>query len=263
MSSRLRRSLASDDPAGALARGIRRRGADRLLGSPPHTKVAGIDVDATTIPELQELMDRHRLNSVQLTNFYLRRIHQLNPMLNAVITVSPTALADARAADRARRNGDDRPLLGIPIIVKDNVNTTGMPTTAGSWALAGSTPADAFIAAAAEGRRRDHHRQGQPVRVGQLPVRPRRRAAGAASAARRTCPTSSTATRAARAPGPASSRPPISRSRPSARRRTARSSARPAPTASSGSSRHSGCGAAQASSRSAPTRTRPARWPAT
>ena len=91
-------------------------------------------------------MNSHRMNSVKLTNFYLRRIRQLNPTLNAVITVSPTALADARAADQARRNGDDRPLLGIPIIVKDNVNTTGMPTTAGSWALAGSTPDDAFIA---------------------------------------------------------------------------------------------------------------------
>ncbi len=84
---------------------------------------------------------------MQLTQFYLHRIKKLNPTLNTVITVSPTALADARAADKARRDGDDRPLLGIPIIVKDNVNTTGMPTTAGSWALAESTPDDAFIAA--------------------------------------------------------------------------------------------------------------------
>src|SRR5207249_9320165 len=114
--------------------------------NPPNTKVAGIDVDATTIPQLQQLMNSHRINSVDLTNFYLRRIRQLNPMLNAVITVSPTALADARAADAARRNGDHRPLLGIPIIVKDNVDTTGMPATAGSWALAGSMPSDAFIA---------------------------------------------------------------------------------------------------------------------
>src|SRR5438045_4576189 len=91
-------------------------------------------------------MNSRQLKSVDLTNFYLGRIRQLNPILNAVITVSPTALADARAADQARRNGDHRPLLGIPIIVKDNVDTTGMPTTAGSWALAGSTPADAFIA---------------------------------------------------------------------------------------------------------------------
>ena len=90
-------------------------------------------------------MNSHRLNSVELTNFYLRRIRKLNPMLNAVITVSPTAHADALAADKARRGGDDRPLLGIPIIVKDNIGTTGMPTTAGSWALEGSTPADAFI----------------------------------------------------------------------------------------------------------------------
>ncbi|MEX0675292.1 MAG: amidase family protein [Gaiellaceae bacterium] len=116
-----------------------------LAANPTNTIVAGIDVDATTIPELQELMDSRRMNSVQLTNFYLRRISQLKPTLNAVITVSRTALADARAADRARRNGDDRPLLGIPMIVKDNVNTTGMPTAAGSWALAGSTPDDAFI----------------------------------------------------------------------------------------------------------------------
>src|SRR5204863_4986659 len=87
-----------------------------LAANPPNTKVSGIDVDATTIPQLQQLMNSHRINSVELTNFYLRRIRQLNPTLNAVITVSPTAHADARAADAARRNGDHRPLLGIPII---------------------------------------------------------------------------------------------------------------------------------------------------
>jgi amidase len=112
---------------------------------PTQTTVAGIDVDSTTIPELQTFMRDHRLTSVQLTQFYLHRIAKLNPSLNAVITVSPSALADARTADALRRQGDGRPLLGIPIIVKDNIGTAGMPTTAGSWALAESSPADAFI----------------------------------------------------------------------------------------------------------------------
>jgi amidase len=145
MRSRLRRSVVLTT---LLALFLALSGATASTGiaaNPPNTKAAGIDVDATTIPQLQQLMNSHRLSSVVLTDFYLHRIRQLNPRLNAVITVSPTAHADALAADAARRNGDHRPLLGIPIIVKDNVDTTGMPTTAGSWALAGSTPGDAFI----------------------------------------------------------------------------------------------------------------------
>src|SRR4029450_617859 len=88
MSSRLRRSLVLTTLL-ALVLGVSGAAAD-----PPHTKVAGIDVDATTIPELQAFMNSHRMNSVQLTNFYLRRIRQLNPDLNAVITVRPPELAD-------------------------------------------------------------------------------------------------------------------------------------------------------------------------
>ncbi len=118
-----------------------------LSPSPTDTRVAGINVDRTTIPQLESLMDRQRLRAVQLVDFYLRRIKQLNPELHAVITVSSSALADARAADAARRRGSHLPLLGLPIMVKDNIDTTGMPTTAGSWALAGSSPPDAFIVA--------------------------------------------------------------------------------------------------------------------
>src|SRR5690348_8022278 len=102
--------------------------------SPTDTSVHGINVDATTIPQLESLMNQQRLSSQELTLFYLRRIDRLNPELHALITVSNTALDEARAADRARRAGDRRPMLGIPVIVKDNIDTTGMPTTAGSFA---------------------------------------------------------------------------------------------------------------------------------
>jgi amidase len=145
MSSGLRRFLVLLGLS-ALLLGVSAIGAPAAAArSATTTRVAGIDVDATTIPQLEALMDRHRLTSVQLVQFYRGRIAKLNPRLHAVITLNRTALADARAADAARRRGDRRPLLGIPIIVKDNIDTTGMPTTAGSWALAGSRPADAFI----------------------------------------------------------------------------------------------------------------------
>src|SRR5712671_1719545 len=145
MSSRIRQSLVLTTLLALLLALAGAAARSSLAANPSNTTVAGIDVDATTIPRLEQLMNSHRLNAVDLMNFYLRRIRQLNPTLHAVITVSPTALVAARAADQARRDGDHGPLLGMPIIVKDNIDTTGMPTTAGSWALAGSTPDDAFI----------------------------------------------------------------------------------------------------------------------
>ncbi len=147
MNSHLRRSLLLTTLL-AILLGLSAAAAPAGLAANPmdNTNVSGIDIDATTIPQLEAFMNAHRISAVDLTKFYLGRIGQFNPTLHAVITVSPTALADARAADEARRHGDQRPLLGIPIIVKDNIGTAGMPTTAGSWALAGSTPGDAFIA---------------------------------------------------------------------------------------------------------------------
>ena len=108
----------------------------------------GIDLEAATIPDLQRAMNRKRLSSVQLTSFYLRRIAALNPRLRAVIATNPDARRIAAASDRLRRKGVLRsPLEGIPILLKDNVDTRDRePTTAGSLALAGSKPArDAFL----------------------------------------------------------------------------------------------------------------------
>jgi amidase len=144
MLSPLRRSVVLATLV-ALLLGVSGAAAPALARGETDTRVGGINVDAATIPELQAAMDEHRLSAVRLVRFYLQRIRKLEPKLNAIITINPDALALARAADKARRNGDDRPLLGIPVIVKDNINTTGMPTTAGSWALAGSSPDDAFI----------------------------------------------------------------------------------------------------------------------
>jgi amidase len=106
----------------------------------------GLDLDALTIPELQERMDDGALSSVDLTQAYLDRIDALNDDLGAVLTVNPDAVEDARASDRTRQRQQARsPLEGIPVLLKDNVDTEQMPTTAGSRALLGSEPDDATI----------------------------------------------------------------------------------------------------------------------
>ena len=96
------------------------------------------------------------LTSRALTQAYLDRIRQIDdagPMLNAVIEISPTAIADAEALDAERKAGKVRgPLHGIPILIKDNIDSVGMVNSAGSLALAENRPKqDAFIV----GRLRD------------------------------------------------------------------------------------------------------------
>src|SRR5262249_44821306 len=95
-----------------------------------------------TIAQLQAAMAARRTNAVELTNFYLNRIGAIDekgPGLNSVIEINPDALAIAQAADAMRRSGVVRgPLHGIPVLLKDNIDTGDkMQTTAGSFALAG------------------------------------------------------------------------------------------------------------------------------
>lgn len=107
---------------------------------------ARFDPFEKTIPELRAALDSGAITCTALTQWYLDRIEALDrggPRLNAIRVVNPNALTQAAAFDRAPTRG---PLACIPVIVKDNINTAVMPTTAGSVALAGSvSPAPAFL----------------------------------------------------------------------------------------------------------------------
>jgi amidase len=87
------------------------------------------------------------LTSAEITDFYLDRADRLNPALHAVITANPHAADQARDSDAVRAaSGPRSPLEGVPILVKDNIEVAGLPTTAGSPALLdGSQDRDAFI----------------------------------------------------------------------------------------------------------------------
>ena len=101
----------------------------------------GFNVVETGIPELQRAMAEGRVTSRQLVVEYLLRIGLYEDQLKAAITVNPRALAEAEALDRERAEGRIRgPLHGIPIALKDNIQTTDMPTTGGAIAFEGFRP---------------------------------------------------------------------------------------------------------------------------
>jgi amidase len=102
-----------------------------------------------SILELQAAMDAGQLSAEALAVHFLERIAARNAELNAVISVNPEAPAAARALDAERARGELRsPLHGIPILIKDNIETRELPTTAGSLALANNhTGRDAPVVA--------------------------------------------------------------------------------------------------------------------
>jgi amidase len=119
------------------------------LPAQPRIPGAGYDAFEKSLRELQADMASGATSAVELVRYYLRRIaafDQAGPRLNAVLALNPRAEATAAALDAERRRSGPRgPLHGIPALIKDNFDTTDMPTTGGSLALSGRVPAiDAY-----------------------------------------------------------------------------------------------------------------------
>ena len=102
------------------------------------------DIMEATIDDIHTGYDAGTLTTVKLVQMYLDRINaydQAGPKINSIITVNPDALALAEQLDRERlKKGVRGPLHGIPVLLKDNVNTFDMPTTNGSAILRGVVP---------------------------------------------------------------------------------------------------------------------------
>jgi amidase len=119
----------------------------------PETPAADFDLTEASITDLQARLKSGQSTSRTLCQGYLDRIAQLDragPKLNAIIELNPDALKIADALDKERRAGKLRgPLHGIPILLKDNIDTGDqMQTTAGALALVGNRAAkDSFVAA--------------------------------------------------------------------------------------------------------------------
>lgn len=92
-----------------------------------------------TVSELQEAMSKGLTTSEDITREYLARLSRFDrhgPTLRSVLSINPRAIADARQRDAERAQGGARsPFHGIPVVYKDNIDATELPTTGGSLAL--------------------------------------------------------------------------------------------------------------------------------
>lgn len=118
--------------------------------APPEVKP--FELDESTITELQDGMKSGKFTARSLVEKYSTRIEEVDkrgPAVNAIIEMNPDAPSIAEALDRERKaKGPRGPLHGIPVLIKDNIDTADrMMTTAGSLALMGSKPPkDSFVA---------------------------------------------------------------------------------------------------------------------
>src|SRR5438270_156229 len=99
------------------------------------------DLIAQSARELARMIRQREVSPVEVVAAHLRQIEILNPSLNAIVTIAPDALDCARAAERALMSGaDPGPLHGLPITVKDTIETAGLRTTSGSAIRADYVP---------------------------------------------------------------------------------------------------------------------------
>jgi aspartyl-tRNA(Asn)/glutamyl-tRNA(Gln) amidotransferase subunit A len=137
-------SLSRRDVLAAAAAGATLAAGGRARAQPP----ASTDLTTLTIAEAARRIAARELSPVELTRAYLERIERLNPRVNAYITVlAEPALAQARALEAELAAGKSRgPLHGIPLALKDNIDTAGVLTTAASAVYAQRVPsADAPV----------------------------------------------------------------------------------------------------------------------
>ncbi len=94
-----------------------------------------------TIEQFHLALLESKITVKELVAFYLSRIEQFDAGINAIICINPNALQEAENMDiEMAEKGISRPLFGVPVILKDNVDTEDMPTTAGSMSLEGVIP---------------------------------------------------------------------------------------------------------------------------
>ncbi len=107
----------------------------------PAPKPAPLNVVEATIPQMKAALEQGRVTSHELVADYLQRIGMYQEKLHAAITVNPKALEQADESDRLRAEGHVRgPLEGIPVALKDNIQTTEMRTTGGALAFKDLVP---------------------------------------------------------------------------------------------------------------------------